>query len=98
MEEYQGLKELLRKNLEVSEETLKLVRRMNRARVMGGIFKAVKWLIIIAITLGLYYYIEPYVRGLLDTLSALNANLSEIKATSDNFNSNLLDKIQNLLP
>lgn len=65
------LKQLLRKNIEVSEESLRILKKINRAAVMGRVFKFFKWLIIIGISVGSYYYIEPYIGQLTDLLKQL---------------------------
>lgn len=65
------LKQLLRKNIEVSEESLKILRKINRAAVMGRFFRFFKWVVIIGISVGAYYYIEPYVGRLTDLLKQL---------------------------
>ncbi len=78
-------KELLRKNLEVSQESLEILKKMNRARVMGGIFRILKWIGIIGISFGLYYYIEPYLQTLKDTLSGLNAGMEDVRSFKNLF-------------
>lgn len=55
------LKQLLKRNIEASEESLKILKKINRARVFGNIYTFFKWLIIIGISVGAYYYIEPYI-------------------------------------
>ncbi len=100
-EEY--VKDLLKRNLEVSEESLKILQKMHRAQVIGRTFKILKWLVIIAITLGVYYYIEPYLKMLINNFNQIMVMLGEIKKTSDslspnNVPSDLLEKLQNLLP
>lgn len=65
------LKKLLQKNLEVSEESLKILKKINRAAVMGRVFRFFKWLIIIGISVGAFYYIEPYIGQLTDLLKQL---------------------------
>ncbi|MEW5907989.1 MAG: hypothetical protein AB1643_02320 [Patescibacteria group bacterium] len=100
-EEY--LKDLLRKNLESSQASLNILKKMERARKMAMIFKIVKWIVIIAITLGLYYYIEPYLSGLKTNLNNMMNVLEQLKKTSDAMNSanlspNTLEKIKNLIP
>lgn len=105
MDEY--TKELMKKNLEVSRESLKILKKINRARVAGGVFKVFKWIIIIALSLSSYYYVEPYLNKMVDTLGSLNSSMEQIKQTTDALNPGvsgeeispgLLEKIKNLLP
>ncbi|MBI4692310.1 MAG: hypothetical protein HY773_02645 [Candidatus Terrybacteria bacterium] len=65
------LKQLLKKNLEISEESLRILKKMNRAAVIGRILRFFKWMIIIGISVGAFYYIEPYIGQLADLLKQL---------------------------
>lgn len=60
------LKNLLQKNLETSQESLKILKKINRGRIIGNLFSFLKWLIIIGTALGAYYYLQPYINQLLD--------------------------------
>jgi hypothetical protein len=73
------LKELLRENLETSQESLKILKKINRGRVFGNILWALKWIIIIGLSFGLYLYIEPYIKGLIDTINNLTGGVGGIK-------------------
>jgi len=61
----EDLKELLRKNLEISERTLQLVEKMHRAALWARFFSLVKWSIIIAATVWGYLIIQPYIQQFL---------------------------------
>jgi len=61
----------LQKNLEVSQESLKILKKINRARIIGNIFSFLKWMIIIGVSIGIYYYIQPYLGKLTDLLKQL---------------------------
>ncbi len=53
------IKDLLEKNLEVSEENNDLLRGIVRHSRWSLVFTIIKWLIVIGVTLGAYYYFEP---------------------------------------
>ena len=59
------IKELLQKNLEVSQETLKLIQKMHRAAMWARFFSLLKWAIIIGATVWGYLVIQPYLKQLL---------------------------------
>ena len=61
----------MQKNLEVSQESLKILKKINRARIIGNIFSFLKWMIIIGVSIGIYYYIQPYLGKLTDLLKQL---------------------------
>ncbi len=96
MEEYSGLKELLRKNLEVSEESLKILRKMQREKIAGKVFLILKWIIIIGFSFAIYYYIEPYLKDILNIAGDLSSGLEKIKQTSETLPN--LQNLQKLLP
>lgn len=77
------LKRLLRENLEISRENFKILKKMNRARVFGRVFWAIKWVLIIGFSYGAYVYIEPYFKNLLGTFSNLTSEVNEIKKAAD---------------
>ncbi len=82
------LKHLLRENLEVSQESLKILKKINRDRVIGNVYNFLKWSIIIGVSIGLYYYIQPY----MDKAQALLQQFNEIQNIQQNLN------LQNILP
>ncbi len=82
----------MQKNLENSEESLKILRKMHRAAIAGRFFWVFKWAVIIGLSVGAYYYIEPYLRAIMNSFNAVN-NLNQPDISTD-----LLDKLKNLLP
>ncbi|MEK7121974.1 MAG: hypothetical protein AAB807_00165 [Patescibacteria group bacterium] len=98
------LKNLLRKNLEVSQESLRILKKINRDRIYGKIFYLLKWAVIIGATLGTYYYIEPMIKDLINTLSAVNSGIGEARNIGEGLKTNgnglppdLIQKLRNLL-
>jgi hypothetical protein len=89
------LKNLLRKNLEASQDSLRILKKMNRDRIYGKIFSLLKWTIIIGGTLGTYYYLEPIIKDLINTLGAVNSGINE--AQKIDLSPDLIQKLQNLL-
>ena len=59
------IKDLLKKNLEVSERTLQLVEKMHRAALWARFFSLVKWAIIIGASVWGYLALQPYLEKLL---------------------------------
>lgn len=76
------LKDLLQKNLEASKETLDVVKGMRSTQRWGSFFVVVKWAIIIAISFGSYYYIQPYLNQMLDAYGVLNNSLNDLQETT----------------
>jgi len=80
------LKQLLKRNVEISEESLRILKKINRARIIGNVYSFLKWVIIIGVSAGAYYYLQPYLQKLMDTFNAVNSQANQIK------------NIKNLLP
>ena len=98
----EDLKVLLRENIEVSKESLKILKKINRGRIFGNVFTALKWTLIIGISLGAYYYIEPFFSKYLETIKDLTSGVENVGQISNNVNSatspDLLKKLQGLMP
>lgn len=96
------LKVLLRENIEVSKESLKILKKINRGRILGNIFTTFKWTLIIGISFGAYYFIEPFFSRYLDLMKGLTSGVENIQKVGNNVNSavapDLLKKLQDLMP
>ncbi|RJQ32772.1 hypothetical protein C4572_00550 [Candidatus Parcubacteria bacterium] len=95
------LKVLLRENIRISKENLEILRKMNRSRIYGNIFWAVKWVIILGISFGAYYYVNQYLAKFMDSFDQFRGGVENINKISNNINSvgsgDLLKNLQNLL-
>jgi hypothetical protein len=58
----EGLKELLQANLEISKENNKILRKMRSVQKWTQISRVIYYLIVIVLTLGAFYYIQPYIQ------------------------------------
>ena len=85
----EGLKELLQANLELSKENNKMLHKMVRTQRNALIMKAVYWLIIIGITVGAFFYIQPFLKKFTDMLPGVSKLLNSFPDFS---------KLINLLP
>ncbi|KKT20147.1 MAG: hypothetical protein UW04_C0036G0013 [Parcubacteria group bacterium GW2011_GWB1_43_8] len=100
--EDEELKVLLRENIEVSKESLKILKKINRGRIFGNIFSVLKWTLILGLSFGTYYYIEPFLSQYVDMLKGLASSVENIGEISNNINSatspDFLKKLQDLMP
>lgn len=97
------LKVLLRENIAISKETLNILQKINRARITAGILRALKWFVVIGVSLGSYYYVEPYVSKYFEIIRDLSSGVENIGKVSNNINSalpaaDLLKKLQGIMP
>lgn len=95
------IKTLLRENIEINKKALGILQKMNRARIIGNILWALKWMLIVGFSFGAYLYVKPFVEkylGMVETISSGAVKINDIggKINSD-IPADLLKNIQNLL-
>ena len=98
-------KKLLEENLEISQESLKILKGIRRANRLNMVFKILYWLVILGAVAGVYYFIEPYIRGAIGTVQQVQQMLpgsqNETQGTSSDLLKNLppdlLKQLQNFL-
>ena len=73
------LKILLKENLELSKENNKLLKKQWRVVKWSRFVKLTYWVVILALTFGAYYYIQPYMDALKGSYSGLDAGLENIQ-------------------
>jgi len=56
------LEKLLKENIEISRESLKILKGIRRANRLASAFKIFYWLVIIGSAIGAYYFLEPYIK------------------------------------
>ncbi|MDD5032922.1 MAG: hypothetical protein PHC85_02300 [Candidatus Pacebacteria bacterium] len=77
------LKQLLQRNLEVSEESLNILKKMHHSQQIGRVLRFLKWTLIIIISLGAYYYIQPFVSTFWDTFVKIQSDISALSGTGE---------------
>jgi hypothetical protein len=88
--EERSLLERTHKLAEENNEILRSMRRMNR---ISGVIRLLYWIVIIGISIGAYYLIQPYVESMIGLYSdAQNALGGSITTTQ-----NIADSLGNLL-
>jgi len=81
-------KELLEKTYELSKENNEILRSLRRRARFSTAWRIAYWVLIIGISLGAFYFIQPYVEMVRDLT---NGNVSE--ATQDSY----VDQIRSLI-
>ncbi|KKS16121.1 MAG: hypothetical protein UU71_C0007G0001 [Parcubacteria group bacterium GW2011_GWB1_41_6] len=72
------IKKILLRNLEVSEQSLKILKKMRGAQVAARVFKVIYWLMILGIIVGGYIYLKPYLaklQAMIQNVQNLQQNL-----------------------
>jgi DNA helicase TIP49 (TBP-interacting protein) len=70
---------LLKKTLQLAEENNKILRKLHRAEKMRRLFRLLYWVAIIALSLGAYYLVQPYVEQLKEAYTSLKGGVESIK-------------------
>lgn len=78
-QEIKDLKEMLRKNLELSAENNKMLHSIKRGILLSRIMRIVYWVIILGVGVGIYYYIEPYVDSAIGAYGDVKGDLQGFK-------------------
>jgi len=73
-------KRMLKRVLELSENNNKMIRKLYRSFVLQRIITVLYWVLIIGVTIGLYYYLQPFfdqVSKIYSDITGVQVNLGE---------------------
>lgn len=69
-------KNLLRELLEISKENNEILHKQWRATQVGRLFKFMYWFVIISLSLGAYYFIQPFLEAITGGYSDINTGVN----------------------
>ena len=72
-------KSLLERTYKLSEENNKILRKMRRSSRISGVIRALYWIVIIGITIGAYYYVQPYLENVLQMYDQARSSLNQLQ-------------------
>ena len=72
------IKNLLEKNLEVSEKSLAILQKMRRGVIWGRIFHLAKWVIIIGLLIFGFIKVQPYILYWSEVFADISAGLQSV--------------------
>ena len=90
-------REMLEESLELSRENNKMLKRMKRAAMYGRIIKIVYLIVILVLTFGVYYFIQPYLDVLTKGYSDVMSGVKSIKGIGDTINNSVPKDIQSII-
>lgn len=79
----QELRKLLKRNLEISKENNEMLHRLQSSMRWSRFFKLAYWVVIIAIMLGAYYFIQPFVDQLVGAYGGLSDGIDNLQGIKD---------------
>lgn len=83
--------QLLRDILEKTEANNKLLHKMHRSIIWGRVFRIFYWTLIIGGSIGIYYYLSPYLQSLFNTYQSLLTGVESIQKTTESIPQTGLD-------
>lgn len=78
------LKALLEENLKISQENNVLLKKLRKSARAASITRAFYWLVIIGLTVGSFYYLEPYLNKVKSMYDSGALSLDKIQAMLNN--------------
>lgn len=72
---------LLSESLKLAEDNNRMLRKLYGAMKWGRVMRLVYWLVILSLSLGVFYFIQPYVDKISMTLRTAYENLNELGET-----------------
>lgn len=72
-------RQLLIQTHRLGEENNALLRKMHRAAIMGRAFRLLYWITIIGLSVGAYYFIQPYVEQVQGVFGNLKDGVASVK-------------------
>lgn len=72
-------RQLLEETVALSRDNNKMLRQLRGAMRWAWFYSIIKWAIVIATTLGAYYYLQPYLFKLLDAYKAVLDGVDQVK-------------------
>ena len=79
-------KSLLERTYKMVEENNSILRSIRRSNRFSSLMRLLYWIVIIALSYGAYYYIQPYVKTALGLYDQVQTNIDSIKDTTSKIN------------
>ena len=86
-------KELLEKTYELTEENNKILKGIRSSNRWSAFFRIFYWIIIIVVSVGAFYYIQPYIDVATKAYRNIQGDLNNVKSVV-----NTIPKTLNTIP
>lgn len=91
------IKSLLEENLKLSKENNELLVKVHRVQKWAQYSRLFYWVIILGITYGAFYYLQPYLDSLLNIYTGGVGTATNINSISDIKNNMDIDQMKDLI-
>lgn len=68
-------REMLKKTLKLSQENNEILHSIRRSMFWSRMVRGIYWIVIIGATIGIYYYIEPYIDNAINAYGNVKGDL-----------------------
>ena len=79
-------RQLLIQTHRMVEENNKLLRKMHRSALWGHIFRFLYWAIIIGLSVGAYYFVQPYIEQLQSVYGGIKQDVGTVHSAVGQLN------------
>ena len=79
-------RQLLIQTHRMVEENNSLLRKMHRSALWGRIFHFLYWVVIIGLSVGAYYFIQPYVEQIQGVYGGVKGDVENIRGAASQLN------------
>ncbi len=74
---------ILLQTLELAQENNRILRQMRRLSRWGTFVRIVYWFVLIGISFGAYYFLQPYIDGAKATYTSIQSDVGNLKTLRD---------------
>ena len=78
-------KDFFDRMMTLTEENNELLHKMWRAARMASAMRTLYWLVIIGLSIGAYYYVQPYIEQLLSVYTGLQDSVGSVQSLIGSF-------------
>jgi uncharacterized membrane protein YkgB len=79
---------MMRETLRISRENNEMLTKLFKAQRRSRVWSIFKTLIYIAVIIGVYYFMAPYIDSLMDAYKSIQENIEKFQGVKDSFNFN----------
>lgn len=76
-------KRMLNEALELSRENHRMLTKLYRSMLWGRVYRVIYWIIAIGITIGSFYFLQPYIEQLQRTYQDIQRGFGKTQTTSN---------------
>lgn len=66
--------------LELARENNKMLKKIRRHMTMGTVFRFIYWAIIVGTAIGIFYFLQPYLEGVIKTYTDLTGSVDRVNS------------------